>query len=50
MGIREEVYFEGGPHIGDLITNIFIGLTVVGLPLTVGHCGCATVSAIAGFL
>jgi hypothetical protein len=22
MGIREEVYFEGGPHIGDLITNI----------------------------
>ncbi|MBW4504044.1 MAG: PH domain-containing protein [Scytonema hyalinum WJT4-NPBG1] len=36
MGIREEVYFEGGPHIGDLITNIFIGLTVVGLPLTVG--------------
>jgi nitrogen fixation protein len=36
MGIREEVYFEGGPHIGDLITNILIGLTVVGLPLTVG--------------
>ncbi|MBW4588936.1 PH domain-containing protein [Aetokthonos hydrillicola Thurmond2011] len=36
MGIREEVYFEGGPHIGDLIINILIGLTVVGLPLTVG--------------
>jgi hypothetical protein len=36
MGIREEVYFEGGPHIGDLITNILIGLTIVGLPLTVG--------------
>ncbi|MGH8001467.1 MAG: PH domain-containing protein [Brasilonema sp.] len=36
MGIREEVYYEGGPHIGDLITNILIGLTVVGLPLTVG--------------
>lgn len=36
MGIREEVYYEGGPHIGDLIINILIGLTVVGLPLTVG--------------
>jgi hypothetical protein len=36
MGIREEVYFEGGPHIGDLILNILIGLTVVGLPLTIG--------------
>ncbi len=36
MGIREEVYYEGGPHIGDLILNILIGLTVVGLPLAVG--------------
>lgn len=36
MGIREEVYFEGGPHIGDLITNILIGFTVLGIPLTVG--------------
>jgi len=36
MGIREEVYYEGGPHIGDLILNILIGLTVIGLPLTVG--------------
>ncbi|MDF5731499.1 MAG: PH domain-containing protein [Rhizonema sp. PD38] len=36
MGIREEVYYEGGPHIGDLIINSLIGLTIVGLPLTVG--------------
>jgi len=36
MGIKEEIYYEGGPHIGDLIINILIGLTVVGLPLTVG--------------
>ncbi|MBD2185826.1 PH domain-containing protein [Aerosakkonema funiforme] len=36
MGIREDVYYEGGPHIGDLIINILIGLTVIGLPLTVG--------------
>lgn len=36
MGIREEVYYEGGPHIGDLILNLLIGLTVVGIPLAVG--------------
>lgn len=36
MGIREEVYYEGGPHIGDLIIGILIGLTIVGLPLAVG--------------
>jgi hypothetical protein len=36
MGIREEVYYEGGPHIGDLIINLLVGLTIIGLPLTVG--------------
>jgi hypothetical protein len=36
MGIREEIYYEGGPHIGDLILNLLIGLTVVGIPLTIG--------------
>jgi nitrogen fixation protein len=36
MGIREEVYYEGGPHIGDLILNIAIGVFIVTLPLTVG--------------
>ncbi|WP_448599435.1 PH domain-containing protein [Thermoleptolyngbya sp.] len=36
MGIREDVYYEGGPHIGDLILNCLLGLTVVCLPLTVG--------------
>ncbi|MBW4655059.1 MAG: PH domain-containing protein [Kaiparowitsia implicata GSE-PSE-MK54-09C] len=36
MGIREDVYYEGGPHIGDLIFNIFLGFTVICLPLTVG--------------
>lgn len=35
MGIREETYFEGGPHIGDLIINLLIGFTIIGLPLTV---------------
>ncbi|MBD2450125.1 PH domain-containing protein [Nostoc sp. FACHB-152] len=36
MGIREEVYYEGGPHIGDLILNLLLGLTVVAIPLTIG--------------
>ncbi len=36
MGIREEVFYEGGPHVGDLIINILIGFSLVGLPLTFG--------------
>jgi len=36
MGIREDVYYEGGPHIGDLIVNILLGFTIICLPLTVG--------------
>ncbi len=36
MGIREEVYFEGGPHVGDLIINGLLGFTIICLPLTVG--------------
>ncbi|HHP7243982.1 MAG TPA: PH domain-containing protein [Elainellaceae cyanobacterium] len=36
MGIKEDVYFEGGPHIGDLIINLLLGFTVICLPLTVG--------------
>ena len=35
MGIKEDVYYEGGPHIGDLIFNLFIGLTIIALPLTI---------------
>ncbi len=36
MGIQEDVYYEGGPHIGDLIVNILLGFTVICLPLTIG--------------
>ena len=36
MGIRETTYYEGGPHIGDLIINILLGFTVIFLPLTIG--------------
>jgi hypothetical protein len=36
MGIKEEVFYEGGPHIGDLILNILLGFTVIFLPFTIG--------------
>jgi hypothetical protein len=36
MGIKENVYYEGGPHVGDLIINILLAFTVICLPLTVG--------------
>ncbi len=36
MGIKESTFYEGGPHIGDLIINILLGFTVICLPLTVG--------------
>lgn len=36
MGIKETVYYEGGPHKGDLILNLLLGLTVIFLPFTVG--------------
>ena len=36
MGIKEEVYYEGRPHVGDLILNILLGFFVITIPLTVG--------------
>ena len=36
MGIRETAFYEGGPHVGDLIINIMLGFTVICLPLTIG--------------
>ena len=36
MGIKEDTFFEGGPHVGDLILNILLAFTVICLPLTVG--------------
>ena len=36
MGIKEETFYEGGPHVGDLIINILLGFTIICLPLTVG--------------
>ena len=36
MAIKEEVYYEGGPHIGDLLLNVALAFTVICIPLTVG--------------
>lgn len=36
MGIKEDVIYEGGPHVGDLIVSILMGFTLIFLPLTVG--------------
>lgn len=36
MGIKEDIFYEGGPHVGDLIFNILLAFTVICLPLTVG--------------
>jgi len=35
MAIKENTFYEGGPHKGDLIFNILLGFTVICLPLTV---------------
>jgi hypothetical protein len=36
MGIKEDVIYEGGPHIGDLIFSILLGCLIIFLPVTVG--------------
>lgn len=36
MAIKEEVYYEGGPHIGELLFGIVIGFTLIFIPVTVG--------------
>ena len=34
INMNEEIYFEGGPARGDLIINLFAGITILGLPFT----------------
>ena len=34
--INEDVFYEGGPAKGDLITNLLFGLTLIGIPFAVG--------------
>jgi NADH:ubiquinone oxidoreductase subunit len=33
---REEVYYSGGPHVGDLIVGLLLGFTIIFLPITIG--------------
>ena len=34
--IQEDVHYEGGPAKGDLILNLLLGFTLIGLPFTIG--------------
>ena len=34
--INEDVFYAGGPAKGDLITNLLLGLTLIGIPFAVG--------------
>ncbi len=34
--IQEETFYEGGPSRGDLIFNLLLGLTLIGLPFAIG--------------
>jgi Bacterial PH domain len=36
MAIKEDIYYEGGPHVGDLIIGVLLATTVICIPLTVG--------------
>jgi nitrogen fixation protein len=36
MGIKEETFYEGGPHIGDLIFHLVLVPFIVFIPLAVG--------------
>jgi Bacterial PH domain len=36
VAIKEEVYYEGGPHKGDLILGVVLIFTVVCIPISVG--------------
>ena len=42
MAVQEDIFYEGGPAMGDLIFHLALGLTVICLPLAVG----ATVRAL----
>lgn len=34
--IQEDVHYDGGPARGDLIFNLLFGITLIGLPFTIG--------------
>ena len=34
--LNEDIFYEGGPAIGDLMINLMAGITLIGLPFTFG--------------
>jgi hypothetical protein len=36
LKVDETVFYEGGPARGDLIFNLLLGVTLIGLPFTIG--------------
>jgi nitrogen fixation protein len=36
MAVSEEVYYEGAPHIGDLIISLLMSIFVITIPLGIG--------------
>ncbi|MEI6064597.1 MAG: PH domain-containing protein [Pseudanabaena sp. ELA748] len=36
MAINEEVYYEGAPHVGDLIISLLVSIFVITIPLAIG--------------
>ena len=34
--IQEDVHYDGGPAKGDLIFNLLLGVTLIGLPFAIG--------------
>ena len=36
ISTKEDIFYEGGPAMGDLIINLIAGITLIGLPFTFG--------------
>jgi nitrogen fixation protein len=36
MAVNEEVYYEGAPHVGDLIISLLMSVFVITIPLGIG--------------
>ena len=36
LSSNEDIFYEGGPAVGDLVINLMAGITLIGLPFTFG--------------
>ncbi len=36
LSANEDIFYEGGPAVGDLVINLIAGITLIGLPFTFG--------------